>query len=532
MRAGILTLALLFGVGCTPDEDTRISGFFDEVSCLEDRAAALTSDEALARSDWRACSGDRLDIGYSQSAHWIRMRGAPARAGGIVAFEWKNLSVLDLFVYENGVQREHHVAGIERERGRWPVARGDYPAFPITGGPGRTYLFRVQSTSGLRFPLRLHTPASFEEQFDRESTLIAFVFGVVVALVLIHLAFWIGLRDIVYILNAAGLVLFGLGLNFQFGNAFRLFLFDAPEWTGRLLMTLYGLTLFNTVWFFRRVTRLERALPRWDRFFRYAQMFMVIVSLVTLLDLPRQFLVWIMFLFVSITFWSWIGVTSWLIWRRHRVELVPFLVGWVIYSVAAGLYATFSLGLIPHTLFSPLIFLVILPFEIGLFSYGLYLRYRAIDEEKKQAVARLEAFNNPERYTTSRLGKLNLNDLLLRLNRALEDERVYRDEALTLSGLAERVGISGHQLSELLNARLGVNFRQLMLNYRLRDAERMLVEEPRLNVLNVGLEAGFNSKSAFNEAFKKKHGITPREFRKRGAGGPPANASIPPDDDE
>jgi len=37
----------------------------------------------------------------------------------------------------------------------------------------------------------------------------------------------------------------------------------------------------------------------------------------------------------------------------------------------------------------------------------------------------------------------------------------------------------------------------------------------RLSLLGVALNAGFNSKSTFNEAFKSILGITPTEYRKR-----------------
>ena len=52
--------------------------------------------------------------------------------------------------------------------------------------------------------------------------------------------------------------------------------------------------------------------------------------------------------------------------------------------------------------------------------------------------------------------------------------------------------------------------------YRIKEVQNILKEstDDKLTVLEAMYQAGFNSKSSFNTAFKKETGLTPTEFRK------------------
>src|SRR5690606_40645634 len=86
---------------------------------------------------------------------------------------------------------------------------------------------------------------------------------------------------------------------------------------------------------------------------------------------------------------------------------------------------------------------------------------------------------------------------------------LYRDENLSLSRLAELVGLNAHQLSELINTHFQLGFSRLLRQHRVAAARRMLVAEPRASVLSVGLSVGFGSQSTFYVAFKDEDGMAP-----------------------
>ena len=94
-------------------------------------------------------------------------------------------------------------------------------------------------------------------------------------------------------------------------------------------------------------------------------------------------------------------------------------------------------------------------------------------------------------------------------------EEPWRDSALTLPTLAARLGTTPHKLSELLNAQLGQTFYDFVNGYRVRDVQRRIEagEAKSRKMLALAMDAGFASKSTFNEAFKKHTSLTPSGFR-------------------
>jgi len=112
-----------------------------------------------------------------------------------------------------------------------------------------------------------------------------------------------------------------------------------------------------------------------------------------------------------------------------------------------------------------------------------------------------------------------------RLRNAMEQQQLYLDNELTLSKLAEATGLSRHHVSETLNRHAGQNFYEFINSYRIQVVCERLISEQREPVLNIALEAGFASKSAFNAIFKQFTHMTPTAWRRKhrgqgaGAGG-------------
>ncbi len=123
------------------------------------------------------------------------------------------------------------------------------------------------------------------------------------------------------------------------------------------------------------------------------------------------------------------------------------------------------------------------------------------------------------RYARSKLSGVRVDAVLDELDRLMIEEKHYADEDLRLARLAEACGLSAHQLSELLNDHLQLNFAGFVNRHRSHAAATMLREEPERTVLSVAMAVGFQSKSAFHRAFREEFGVTPQAYRRSGGAG-------------
>jgi AraC-like DNA-binding protein len=89
----------------------------------------------------------------------------------------------------------------------------------------------------------------------------------------------------------------------------------------------------------------------------------------------------------------------------------------------------------------------------------------------------------------------------------------HYQENLTLGKLAETFFISKYYLAHLFKKQLGISIGQYLQEIRLLNSVRML-ELTNKSILDIALQNGFSTSRSFNEAFKKKNGITPQVFRK------------------
>jgi AraC-like DNA-binding protein len=117
------------------------------------------------------------------------------------------------------------------------------------------------------------------------------------------------------------------------------------------------------------------------------------------------------------------------------------------------------------------------------------------------------------------LNELNYNRYLKQLEIIMENEKPFLNPSLSLNGLAAKIKIPTRYLSDLINRSFNQNFFDFINTYRIEEAKKMLTydNDGRRTVLEVLYESGFNSKSAFNNAFKRNTGITPTEYRKHQA---------------
>jgi AraC-like DNA-binding protein len=120
------------------------------------------------------------------------------------------------------------------------------------------------------------------------------------------------------------------------------------------------------------------------------------------------------------------------------------------------------------------------------------------------------------KYRKSSLSDSGKQKILDNIILELETRRYFLDNLASLSELARKIGESPHHVSQVINEKLNKSFFELLATYRVEEAKRILSgdKKNKVTVEEISEMVGYNSKTAFNNAFKKLTGKTPSEFRK------------------
>ncbi len=121
------------------------------------------------------------------------------------------------------------------------------------------------------------------------------------------------------------------------------------------------------------------------------------------------------------------------------------------------------------------------------------------------------------KYARQTLPEATRKEYLERIQTRMRNEKPFLDEELSLTELSGSLGIPAHHFSMVINIELGLNFFNFVSGYRVQEARRLLAD-PALRedtILSIAFRSGFQSKAAFNKAFKAETGLTPGDYRKQ-----------------
>ena len=105
--------------------------------------------------------------------------------------------------------------------------------------------------------------------------------------------------------------------------------------------------------------------------------------------------------------------------------------------------------------------------------------------------------------------------LIERLSSQVFSEKLFTDPNLKIADIANKLSISRHELSKLINDSLDKNFTDYINEYRVEEAKSLIMNNSLYTIEAIGNQSGFNSKSAFYKAFKKVTDTTPAKFKKQ-----------------
>lgn len=214
-----------------------------------------------------------------------------------------------------------------------------------------------------------------------------------------------------------------------------------------------------------------------------------------------------------------LGHVLFIVWSGWRHDLVdtrrrlrgPILALGALYAIIVVAVQIGELVWRPADALSPIAAAAL--FLLGLASLGALLQADAdlfappitvaVDASEARAATPLPMSAENARYAA-------------RLTTLMSEDRVYRQEGLTIGDLAQRVGLPEHRLRRLINQQLGFrNFSAFLNEQRLGEAKQALADpaQREVPISTIALDAGFQSLGPFNRAFKAMTGMTPTAYR-------------------
>lgn len=210
-----------------------------------------------------------------------------------------------------------------------------------------------------------------------------------------------------------------------------------------------------------------------------------------------------------------------LVWLRNL--LTAFCILYVLYFIGTVLSGVFLSNDTLEKLLNLATIVVI--YSIGYMG----LRQPQIFSQESDEVTPVDTLPaaSPKKYQKSALDAETSRLLYKELEAYMAHEQPWLDNTLTLTQLAAALEMSSNYLSQIINEQTGKNFFDFINSHRVEKAKALLSSptDTRANILTVAMDSGFNSKSAFYDAFKQHAGMTPGQYRKS-AESLPDDASI------
>lgn len=237
-------------------------------------------------------------------------------------------------------------------------------------------------------------------------------------------------------------------------------------------------------------------------------------------NLPWQFYLGRVFLYAHIFIYLWLAYKS--LWKYRQIiknkysQIEQINLDWL--SSALKTFGLLTFASLFHNFIAvkeneavPIFTLIFL--LIFVFYFVIKVILKALRQPEVFAGI---AQNESTKYLGSNLTPSQIEAYKNELVALFGTEKSYLNPQLSINDLSEKLSVSTKNLSQVINQSFNKSFFDFINHYRIQEFQQILKEskDDKLTVLEAMYQAGFNSKSSFNTAFKKETGLTPTEFRK------------------
>ncbi|MCQ2068540.1 MAG: AraC family transcriptional regulator [Bacteroidaceae bacterium] len=108
-----------------------------------------------------------------------------------------------------------------------------------------------------------------------------------------------------------------------------------------------------------------------------------------------------------------------------------------------------------------------------------------------------------------------INELDSKFQAVVEGEELFLRHDLSLTFVADRLGVFKNELSDYVDYKYGMSFQNYINRLRISYAEKYILSHDDLRQKDIAIACGFSGASSFNSAFSKQNGVTPKIWKDR-----------------
>jgi len=159
-----------------------------------------------------------------------------------------------------------------------------------------------------------------------------------------------------------------------------------------------------------------------------------------------------------------------------------------------------------------------IPLTLFMIMYLVFIGVKGSIQKKVYFKDQNKVIKIKETNTVSKrdIEESKTNELKTKIMTQMNEEELFLDHNLTIHSFSKALNSNSKIVSSILNSEFNQNFVSFINSYRIAEAKKILGKDQYRNytVEAISEMVGFNSKSAFNRAFKQYTNQTPSEFRK------------------
>lgn len=125
----------------------------------------------------------------------------------------------------------------------------------------------------------------------------------------------------------------------------------------------------------------------------------------------------------------------------------------------------------------------------------------------------LEEPTDKDREIPDELAAGGKQALMDKINRLFVRDKIFLNTKLTIQDVAQTVGTNRTYVSSIINQNFGVNFCTFVNNYRIKELEHLLAEQPSLTNQALAEASGFGSVDSLKRAVHAKTGLSVSDWK-------------------